>query len=107
MPAKSKAVTEKPATSVEVNGKPRSLAIAESGVKTSADFARMMSAIMSDVIVGRISPAVGNAACNAGGKLLKMVEMQHRYGRPASGSAREPRVITLAGAEDDQPQIGV
>ncbi len=38
-----------------------------------------MSALMSDVIEGRISSEVANAACNAGGKLLKIVEMQYRY----------------------------
>ena len=43
-----------------------------------------MSALMSDVVEGRISPAVSNAACNAGGKLLKVVEMQYRYGAKAN-----------------------
>jgi len=38
-----------------------------------------MSALMTDVIRGSISPEVTNAACNAGGKLLKMVELEHRY----------------------------
>lgn len=40
----------------------------------------MMSALMLDVIEGRIPPGTCNAACNAGGKLLKVVEMQARYG---------------------------
>lgn len=40
----------------------------------------MMSALMSDLIVGDISAAVGNATCNAGGKLLKAYEMQMKYG---------------------------
>jgi hypothetical protein len=39
-----------------------------------------MSATMSDLIEGKITPAVGNAVCNAGGKLLKVVEMQQKYG---------------------------
>lgn len=46
-----------------------------------------MSALMSDVIEGRITTDVANAACNAGGKLLKVVEMQYRYGK----QAQEPR----------------
>ena len=57
------------------------LAIARKGVTTGEDFARLMSALMSDVIEGTISPGVANAACNAGGKLLKVVEMQYRYGQ--------------------------
>lgn len=40
-----------------------------------------MSAMMSDLIDGRITPNVGNAACNAGGKLLKVVELKLKYGR--------------------------
>lgn len=42
---------------------------------------------MSDVLDGSVSTDVANAACNAGGKLLKVVEMQYRYGAKAS----EPR----------------
>ncbi len=41
-----------------------------------------MSAMMSDLVEGAISPSVGNAAVNAGGKLLKIVEMRLKYGRP-------------------------
>lgn len=31
---------------------------------------------MADVVHGRVTPQVANAAVNAGGKLLKVVEMQ-------------------------------
>jgi hypothetical protein len=40
----------------------------------------MMSALMSDIIEGKVTPQVGNATVNAGGKLLKVVEMQLKYG---------------------------
>lgn len=46
-----------------------------------------MSALMSDVIEGNLNPGVANAAVNAGGKLLKVTEMQHRYGRRPDGEA--------------------
>jgi hypothetical protein len=36
---------------------------------------------MSDVIEGRLTPGVTNAAVNAGGKMLKAVEMQLKYGK--------------------------
>lgn len=53
-----------------------------------------MSALMTDIISSRVTPAVGNAACNAGGKLLKVVEMQHKYGTQNGGTGA--RVLTLA-----------
>ena len=59
---------------------PRSFAIAAGGVATGEDFAKLMSAVMSDVIEGRITARDANAVCNAGGKLLQIVEMQFKYG---------------------------
>jgi len=53
-----------------------------------------MSALMTDLIEGKIAPEIGNATCNAGGKLLKVVEMQLQYGH--SSKTNEPRVLTLA-----------
>lgn len=41
-----------------------------------------MSDLISDVIEGNMTPQVANAAVNAGGKLLKVVEMQYKYGKP-------------------------
>lgn len=64
--------------------KPRSLEIAEKGIRTGQDFAGLMSNLMSDLIAGRVSAQTANAVCNAGGKLLKVVEMRHKYGRQAS-----------------------
>ena len=61
--------------------RPRSLEIARKGIQTGGDFALMMSALMSDVIEGNITPQVANATVNAGGKLLKVVEMQLKYGK--------------------------
>jgi hypothetical protein len=66
----------------------RSAAIAASGVRTASDFARLMSAIMSDVISEAMDPRVANAAVNAGGKLLKVVELQQVYGRPDASGAK-------------------
>jgi len=40
---------------------------------------------MSDVIEGRVTPSIANATCNAGGKLLKVVEMQIKYATTSSG----------------------
>lgn len=78
-------------------GVPRSMDIASRGVNTGGQFAMLMSALMSDLIDGRITPSVGNAVCNAGGKLLKVVEMQQRWGTQKTEGG--PRDLTLtAGA---------
>lgn len=57
----------------------RSAIEAKKGVYNSLHFANVMSALMSDVLAGRVMPSVANAACNAGGKLLKAAEMQIKY----------------------------
>jgi hypothetical protein len=56
-----------------------------------------MSALMGDLIAGRVTPNVGNATCNAGGKLLKVVEMQYKYGTAGPG---QKKTLTLAISED-------
>lgn len=55
-----------------------------------------MSAMMADLCDGSISPRIGNAMCNAGGKLLKVVEMEYRYG--VSGTDKS-RVLSLTGSD--------
>lgn len=78
---------------------PKSLAIAEAGVNSGRSFAAMMSALMSDILSGRVTPATGNATCNAGGKLLKVVEMQYKYGT-AAGNGQQ--VLTLVHGDADR-----
>jgi hypothetical protein len=58
---------------------PRSVELAQH-IRTGKDFANTMGAIMADVLSGKVTPQVANAAVNAGGKLLKVVEMQIQYG---------------------------
>lgn len=48
-----------------------------------------MSGLISDVLEGRVTPGVCNAAVNAGGKLLKVVEMQQRYGKVDDSEEKE------------------
>lgn len=59
----------------------RTLTAAKRGVATSLEFKIFMSSLMSDLIEGKVAAQIGNAACNAGGKLLKIVEMEYKYGR--------------------------
>lgn len=72
----------------------KTLKCAKHGVRTGTDFANYMSAIMSDLIEGKITPQVANAACNAGGKLLKVVEMQYKYGRKDDNKVEKDLVLS-------------
>lgn len=81
-------------------GKSKALQIARQagGIKSSKDFSNVMSNLMVDLLEGAVTPHVGNAVCNAGGKLLKMAELTLRYGRPHADKA-EPageKVLLLA-----------
>ena len=67
----------------------KSLVVATKGVRTSKDFAQFMCLLMADVIEGKVPPIVANAACNAGGKVLKVVEMEHKYGKEIANGGRE------------------
>jgi hypothetical protein len=80
-------------TATTQDNTPRSLALAAKGIHTGSDFAAMMSAVMSDMIEGRLDPRVGNGVCNAGSKLLKVVEMQYRFGQKVEGTTE--RVLNL------------
>jgi len=94
----NKAVVEKSREDALSGSTPRSLAIAERGVKTGHDFANLMSALMSDIIEGRVTPSIGNATCNAGGKLLKVVEMTYKYGVEGKG---QQKTLLLAVPTDE------
>jgi hypothetical protein len=59
---------------------PHCLAISERGVRTAQDFAQFMSAMMGDVIAGRLSNGKASTATRSGIALLKVIEMQYRYG---------------------------
>lgn len=63
-----------------------------------------MSALMSDIIAGRVTPSTGNAACNAGSKLLKVVEMQFKYG--TNGIGHGEKELTLAPCGGNPEQLG-
>ncbi len=63
-------------------------------VKTGSDFAAMMSCLMHDLLNDKIHPNRANAICNAGGKLLKIVELERKYGTRKSIDD-EKRTLTL------------
>lgn len=90
-----KARSAKTVESAILGGEPRSLALAARGIRTGADFSKVMSALISDIIEEKVTPQVANAACNAGGKLLKVVEMQIKHGKRKNDSDASP-VLQLA-----------
>lgn len=53
-----------------------------------------MSALLTDTIAGRIDPQVSNAVCNISGKLLKVVELQYRYGKTVEGQTERLLALT-------------
>lgn len=71
-----------------VTRKPRSSAIAKRGVRTGGDILELMSAMITDVVDGTVSAGTANAAINASGKMLKVVELTHRYGVKDSDGRR-------------------
>jgi hypothetical protein len=59
-----------------------------------------MSSMMTDLLEGSLQPEVANAVTNAGGKMLKVVELQQKYGAKGANG----RVLSLVGAEEPQSQ---
>lgn len=83
----------------KVQAAPRGAALSAKGIRTSQDFADMMSALIGDIVEGRVTPGVANSACRAGTTLLKVVEMQIKYGTPVP-SGDGARTLKLT---SDQP----
>ena len=50
-------------------------------VRNSADLKVIMGALVTDLRAQRVTPMIANAMCNASGKLIKIVEMEYKYGR--------------------------
>ena len=86
--------TRKKGAVAATKGSPRARKLADKGVVTGADFASLMAALLSDTIAGRVDPRVSNAACNVGGKLLKVVELQFKYGREVAGATERLLALT-------------
>lgn len=88
MAVQKSSTSTKREASVAKRAPARSSAIAEQGIQTGQQFASLMSALMTDLVTGAVTPEIGNATCNAGGKLLKIVEMQHKYGKGSGGTLK-------------------
>lgn len=58
-----------------------------------------MSALLTDTIAGRIDPQVANSVCNISGKLLKVVELQYKYGKTIDGQNERLLALTPIGEQ--------
>lgn len=59
---------------------PRCAAIAESGINTTQQAVAFMSALVADISTGRVTPNVANSTCNAMGKMIRIVELEAKFG---------------------------
>jgi hypothetical protein len=85
-------------------GTPKSIALAERGIHTGSEFASVMSALLTDTIAGRIDPQVSNAVCNISGKLLKVVELQYKYGKAIDGQTERLLALTPIAPQNESVQ---
>ena len=63
----------------EAASQPRSIVIAQRGVHCGEDFSDLMSALLTDVLLGEVSTAKAHAACRAGANLLKYIEVKNDW----------------------------
>lgn len=58
-----------------------------------------MSALVSDIIEDRVDVNTANAVTNAGRQLLRVVELQYRYGGPDKSTPEKdaPKTLRLIG----------
>lgn len=91
--ARARATTETRTRNRQPDDPPRCVEIADRGIKNSRDFRDFMSALMSDLARGKIAANAGNAMCNAGGKMLKMVDLEYKYG---TNPERKRGTLTIA-----------
>ncbi len=95
--------TGTPAGKGLAKGEPQAARLADKGIQTGADFSRVMAALLADTVSGRIEPNRANAACNVAGKLIRMVEMQHKYGKQVNGS--NEKLLTLTPIAESLAQV--
>lgn len=76
---------------------PKCVAIAEAGVRNSQQMMRYLSALIADGSAGRVTTGMMHGACNAVGKLLRVAEMEARYG---TAGANQERVLEFIGEDD-------
>lgn len=81
-------------TSKVATARPRCLAIAREGITDDISFTQSLTAMMSDLIEGSITPSTANAYANLSGKLLKHCELKHKYGSQNPRTVKEKSLLS-------------
>lgn len=82
----------------------RAIKVARDGIDNSRQFTNLFSGLIADLAEQKVTASIANAMCNAGGKILKMVELEIRYGQQVPGQQR--RLLTISGTyEEDRPAL--
>lgn len=79
---------------------PRCVEIAEKGITNSQQTIRYLSALVADASAGRVTTGLVHGACNAVGKILRVVELESRYGT-AKGSGQEKVLQFITSEQPD------
>jgi hypothetical protein len=82
---------------------PRSVQIASRGIRTDRDAANFQSALLGDLMTGRVKEKTSNAACNVMGKLLKIQDLSQRYAADPDHAGRQ---VVLADPDDSDRKAG-
>jgi hypothetical protein len=80
----------------------RSVRIARDGITNSQQFTSLFSGLIADLAEQKVTAGIANAMCNAGGKMLKMVELEIRYGQQVPGKSR--RMLTISGTYESEAE---
>ena len=79
---------------------PKCMAIAEAGIRNSQDTIRYLSALVADGSAGRVTTGLMHGTCNAIGKLLRVAEMEARFGTSiGSGPEKVMNFIRVEGQD--------
>ena len=73
----------------------RSLGIARGGLRSGFDTINMLTATITDVLEEEITTNQANVVVNAIGKVLKVVELQQKYGKPKGTDGRDRDLVLI------------
>jgi hypothetical protein len=73
------------------------LAIAQGGLRTGFDTINMLTATITDVLEENVTTNQANVVVNAIGKVLKVVELQFKYGKPRTDRGGERDLVLIGG----------
>jgi hypothetical protein len=87
----------------EVQPSPKCAAIAEAGITNSQQTIAYLSALIADASAGRVTTGLVHGTCNAIGKMLRVVEMEVRYGTVGGGANGEKCLSFVGGRAESKP----